>query len=116
MDELLSKNGIEALRLPPYHCHYKTFEIVWGFCKMYYNKHILQQSSKRSDVEKLWNKELSKYSPAMSENSVNHCENIASVQNISSNIISLAESDDESTSASSDSDSEGGITFDDERI
>ena len=107
IDELLSKNGIDVLRLPPYHCQYNPIEMVWGFCKTYFNKHILAQPSTKSKVPDLWHEALSKYTPEMWMNSVNHCERLIrddwkrlmgneSVRDIPPIIISLADSDEES--------------------
>ncbi|KAJ3660720.1 hypothetical protein Zmor_005156 [Zophobas morio] len=124
IDELLSKSNIEVLRLPPYHCHYNAIEMVWGFCKPYYNKHILKQSSKKSEIKHLWIEAMSKYTPEMWTSSVIHCENIikddwqrmmgnTSVKDIPPVIISLGESDSESDLSSDEDDSISDIMQDD---
>ncbi|KAJ3655607.1 hypothetical protein Zmor_014729 [Zophobas morio] len=126
IDELLSKNGIQVLRLPPYHCQYNPIEMVWGFCKQYDNKHILEQPSGKLKVANLWKKALSKYTPEMWLNSVKHCEQIInedrvrlmgneSVQDIPPIIISLADSDDESI-ISFRSESTDDISLEDENL
>ncbi|XP_073951822.1 uncharacterized protein [Choristoneura fumiferana] len=33
IDELLKANGHEVLRLPPYHCHLNTIELIWSMAK-----------------------------------------------------------------------------------
>ncbi|KAJ3662000.1 hypothetical protein Zmor_006368 [Zophobas morio] len=99
--------------------------MVWGFCKPYYNKHILKQSSKKSVIKHLWIEPMSKYTPEMWTSSVMHCENIikddwqrmmgnTSVKDIPPLIIlSLGESDSESDLISDESDSISDIMQDD---
>jgi transposase len=48
IDELLHTQSVEVLRLPPYNCQYNPIELVWGFCKPYYNKNISSQQSQPS--------------------------------------------------------------------
>ena len=33
VDEMCKAHGIELVRLPPYHCHYNTIELVWAKAK-----------------------------------------------------------------------------------
>jgi transposase len=53
IDSLLQQYSIDVLRLPRYHCHYNPIEMVWGFCKTYYNKHFPSQRSRKSEVIKI---------------------------------------------------------------
>jgi transposase len=111
IDSLLQQNSIDVLRLPPYHCHYNPIEMVWGFCKTYYNKHLPLQRSRKSEVIKnLWSTALSLYTQEMWTRSVEHCERIIdkdweklmgnlSFHDIPPVVISLSESDNESMSS-----------------
>nr|XP_022912390.1 uncharacterized protein LOC111423384 [Onthophagus taurus] len=40
VDDLLLQHNIEVLRLAPYHCQHNAIDLVWAYCKTYYNKHI----------------------------------------------------------------------------
>jgi transposase len=116
IDEILFKQGYEVLRLPPYHCQYNPIEMVWGYCKSYYNKHIRSQPRSKDKVTNLWKTALSNYTPQMWANSVAHCEKLIKddwqklmgnfpIDDIPPIIISLAESDEESSEFSSDAES-----------
>jgi hypothetical protein len=108
-----------CLWLPPYHCHYNPIEMVWGFCKIYYNKHFPSQRSRKSEVIKnLWSTALSLYTQEMWTRSVEHCERIIekdlkklmgnlSFHDIPPVIMSLAESDNTSMSSQNLSSDDG---------
>lgn len=76
IDNLLAQNGIDVLRLPPYHCQYNPIELAWAYCKSYYNKFIQQNSTDKGRVANLWTEALSHFSPNMWANSIKHCENL----------------------------------------
>jgi transposase len=40
IDHLIKDNGHRVLRFPPYNCQYNPIELVWGFLKTFYNKHV----------------------------------------------------------------------------
>jgi transposase len=109
IDEILAKKGHDVLRLPPYHCQYNPIEMVWGFCKMFYNKNIRSQPACKNRVSRLWQEALVNYTPEMWANSVQHCENLIKsdwnkmmgnfpIKDMPPIIVNLAESSDDSNS------------------
>ena len=39
IDQIATDNGMEVVRLPPYHCHYNPIELTWAFLKGYAARH-----------------------------------------------------------------------------
>ncbi|KAL1513242.1 hypothetical protein ABEB36_002675 [Hypothenemus hampei] len=77
VDEFLNSKGYEVLRLPPYHCQYNPIEMVWGYCKTFYNKNI--PNSKFTGSEKVlnvWQESLSKITSDMWANYIKHTEQL----------------------------------------
>ena len=75
IDEILAKGDYVVLRLPPYHCQYNLIEMIWGFCKTYYNKNIRSHPFK-DKVSRLLKKALENCSSKMWSKSVGHYEKL----------------------------------------
>jgi transposase len=56
IDSIVSQRGHKVLRLPPYHCQFNPFEMVWGICKNYYDSHIGRDGYGDADehVKAMW--------------------------------------------------------------
>mgnify|MGYP005985697133 FL=1 len=75
VDELLIANGYSVLRLPPYHCQYNPIELMWGYCKTYYNRRINSLSGK-DRTSALWSTALNDCDNGMWRNAIKHCEDL----------------------------------------
>ncbi|XP_064089245.1 uncharacterized protein LOC135203450 [Macrobrachium nipponense] len=104
VEKIAAENGVEIIRLPPYHCQYNPIELIWGQVKSFIAKRNDLKMAKLSELTK---EALDTVPHENWENAVRHAEqlqvedaakkDILIDKYIDSFIVSLDSSDEESS-------------------
>ncbi|CAG5090648.1 Protein of unknown function [Cotesia congregata] len=73
--EIIHKSGHEVLKTPPYCYFYNPIELVWGFCKRYYDAHVAPDCDySEKKAMQIWEEALSQVTPERWNRYVDHTE------------------------------------------
>ncbi|KAF2891219.1 hypothetical protein ILUMI_14955 [Ignelater luminosus] len=76
LDEYDEQHGHCVLRLPPYHCHFNTIEMVWSETKRHYDANIKKTSSTATEVLNIWTQAIERVIVSHGKSYVQHTERV----------------------------------------
>ena len=120
-DEEAEKQGIDVLRLPPYHCIFNPIELVWARLKG--NVANINKTYKIGDVQEHVHNAFASLKPELWPNCCRHCDALVDQswvndglqdEMIDKIIIELGDSDDSDDSDDDDGDDDEDLVHEDD--